>query len=835
MIEEIMNKKFTSSLVSLCVLFSSSFGSVWAGGFSPVEARADVSPVHLSDLALSPEGANALSLPSEGMEESLQFEDSLGAIQNQIPLAEGKSLVPVSQRVLNSKNVGLTAGAYNKEAGQVFGPLGASGVGQSLQRKNSEPLTKLSTFIRSNLKKLGARLFDGSKAQSPLSALQFSAFAPSIRPLPKLKLPRGVKTDAGPIIPNFKEQPEFQWSLNAVSAAEDSATPAAPNSQVFDQVVDIALSADPQNASDIERAVREMIDAHPRYKIKSADLGTSKMYLTQVPGQLPTWYASFHQQYTDGVAAPIPVYGSAINFTIQVKNGKPVIVGVNGRLFPNLRVDASPKFNDTVLEGKIRSRLKINNEATSKITFRDRQIFYVPSPSGKGGAWHAISLYKVEGVNALVAADISTGQTFLWDMRLGAASPTTGPPSNVSASAQFEARVPKSDNDMGTPPHLYQLPLPGVTVTLPDGREVQADDQGRVNVQLSNEQPVDVTARLESDHVMINNESGSALVVKAQLVKGKDGAVVIFNPPTSVTDPNPPASQPTFWGKIVEAFKHIFSPSYRAKENAASQARAESEKQLAQVSAYYSHYIFINWAMAHGVGAKDGLLKQKLTINVNISDSCNAYYDPSSNTLNFFLSSAQCINTGTLPGVSFHESGHWTHALVASYAHLGLQAMASVDPGLGEGIGDMFATHILETPLIGEHFFNDPSQSPLPNVPGGALRETTNNYQFNPGDEVHNQGLAFMGTVGFGGAWHSLLIDALGKDKALSVIQGLIFPHIYGYANASDIPAALGVIYLAAKSLTDAAVQSVATKTLQQAAAKHGMTIPESQSQAPSA
>ncbi len=832
-----MNKKFTSSLVSLCVLFSSSFGSVWAGGFSPVEARADVAPVHLSDLALSPEGANALSLPSEAMEESLQFEDSLGAIQKQIPLAEKKNPAVISQSVLGSQNAGLSAGAYNnKETGQAFGPLGASGVGQSVQRKSAEPLKNLSAFIRLNLKKLGARLFDGSKARSPLSALQFSAFAPSIRPLPKLKLPRGVKTDAGPIIPNFKEQPEFQWSLNAVSAAEDSTTPAAPNSQVFDRVVDISLSADPQNASDIERAVREMIDAHPQYKIKSADLGMSKMFLTQVPGQLPTWYASFHQQYTDGVAAPIPVYGSAINFTIQVKNDKPVIVGVNGRLFPNLKVDASSKFNDAVLEGKIRSRLKIKNEAATKIAFRDRQIFYVPSSSGKGGAWHAISLYKVDGIDALVAADIATGQTFLWDMRMGVAAPTTGPPSSASsASAQFEARVPKSDADMGTPPHLYQLPLPGVTVTLPDGREVQADDQGRVNIDLSNDKPLDVTARLESDHVVINNEAGDALVVKAQVVKGKDGAVVVFNPPTSVTGPDTPASPPTFWGKIVEAFKHIFSPSYRAKENAANQARAESEKELAQVSAYYSHYVFINWVMAHGVGEKDGLLKQKLTINVNIADECNAYYDPSSNTLNFFLSSAQCINTGTLPGVSFHESGHWTHALVASYAHLGLQAMASVDPGLGEGIGDMFATHILETPLIGEHFFNDPAQSPLPNVPGGALRETTNDYQFNPGDEVHRQGLAFMGTVGYGGAWHSLLIDALGKDKALSLIQSLIFPHIYGYANASDVPAALGVIYLAAKSLTDAAVKSVATKTLQQAAAKHGMTIPESQSKAPAA
>ncbi len=831
-----MNKKIISSLLSLSVLLSSSFGSVWAGGVIELgNAGRDVAPVHLSNLPLEGIGGqeNALSLPSEGMQESLQFEDSLGAIQDQISAREKLGTAPNSQSAETAKSV---SGHNHEQAGQSLSHANVSIAAQSTEIAGAKSLSNFAAFIRSHLKEIGARFFDGSQNQSRLAGLGFSAFAPSIRPLPKLKLPKGVKTDAGPIIPDFREQPEFRQSLNVVSATEEPVTEAAaPGVQVVDRLVDIPLEANPQNAADIERAVREMIDSHPQYKVKSADLGTSQLHLTEVPGQLPTWYVSFHQQYTDGKSTPLPVYGASLNFTIHVKDGKAVIVGVHGRLFPKLKVDVSSKFNDAILESKIKNRLKLRNDAGAKISFRDRQIFYVPSSSGKGGAWHAISLYKVEGIDALVAADVATGETFLWDMRLGAASPTTGPPANVSASAQFEARVPTSDNDMGTPPTLHQLPLPGVTVTLPDGREVKADDEGRVNVDLASNQPMDVTARLESDHVMINNEAGSALVVKAKLIQGKDGAVVVFNPPSSATGPTTPASKPTLWGKIVQTFKHFFSPSYRAQENAANQARAESEKELAQVTAYYSHYTFINWAMAHGVGEKDGLLKQKLTINVNIADECNAYYDPSSNTLNFFLSSAQCINTGTLPGVGFHESGHWTHALVASYAHLGLNAMASVDPGLGEGIGDMFATHILSTPFIGEHFFNDPAQSPLPNVPGGALRETTNNYQFNPQDEVHTQGLAFMGTVGYGGAWHSLLGDALGKDKALSLIQGLIFPHIYGYANAADVPAALSVIYLAAKSLTDAAVQSTAMKTLQQAAAKHGMTIPESQGQAPSA
>ena len=49
-------------------------------------------------------------------------------------------------------------------------------------------------------------------------------------------------------------------------------------------------------------------------------------------------------------------------------------------------------------------------------------------------------------------------------------------------------------------------------------------------------------------------------------------------------------------------------------------------------------------------------LNAKLTVNVNLNQTCNAYWNGS--TLNFFKSGGGCNNTGEIAGVSLHEFGH---------------------------------------------------------------------------------------------------------------------------------------------------------------------------------
>ncbi|HSS52059.1 MAG TPA: hypothetical protein VLX28_24215, partial [Thermoanaerobaculia bacterium] len=49
-------------------------------------------------------------------------------------------------------------------------------------------------------------------------------------------------------------------------------------------------------------------------------------------------------------------------------------------------------------------------------------------------------------------------------------------------------------------------------------------------------------------------------------------------------------------------------------------------------------------------------LGQQLTVNVNLNQTCNAYWNGS--TLNFFKSGGGCANSGELAAVSLHEFGH---------------------------------------------------------------------------------------------------------------------------------------------------------------------------------
>ena len=74
-------------------------------------------------------------------------------------------------------------------------------------------------------------------------------------------------------------------------------------------------------------------------------------------------------------------------------------------------------------------------------------------------------------------------------------------------------------------------------------------------------------------------------------------------------------------------------------------------------------------------------LNAKLTVNVNLNQTCNAYWNGS--TLNFFRSGGGCGNTGELPGVSLHE---WGHGMDSNDGN-----GSSTDNGTGETYGDFSA------------------------------------------------------------------------------------------------------------------------------------------------
>ncbi len=77
----------------------------------------------------------------------------------------------------------------------------------------------------------------------------------------------------------------------------------------------------------------------------------------------------------------------------------------------------------------------------------------------------------------------------------------------------------------------------------------------------------------------------------------------------------------------------------------------------------------------------NGWLSGRLTDNVNLNQTCNAYWNGTS--VNFFRSGGGCNNTGELPGVSLHE---WGHGMDSNDGN-----GSSPDGGTGECYGDTTA------------------------------------------------------------------------------------------------------------------------------------------------
>jgi hypothetical protein len=86
-----------------------------------------------------------------------------------------------------------------------------------------------------------------------------------------------------------------------------------------------------------------------------------------------------------------------------------------------------------------------------------------------------------------------------------------------------------------------------------------------------------------------------------------------------------------------------------------------------------------------------GWLNTTVQTNVNIDDTCNAFWNGT--TTNFFRSSAACNNTGTIADVIYHEWGH------------GLDQNTNLGDGsTGEATGDITSMHVVHDALVGPSF-----------------------------------------------------------------------------------------------------------------------------------
>jgi hypothetical protein len=105
-----------------------------------------------------------------------------------------------------------------------------------------------------------------------------------------------------------------------------------------------------------------------------------------------------------------------------------------------------------------------------------------------------------------------------------------------------------------------------------------------------------------------------------------------------------------------------------------------------------TQFFFVNRAkeIARGWLPGNRWLNQQLTANVNLYNTCNAFWNL--NTLNFFKSGGGCANTGEIAEVSIHELGHGLDSNDGN---------GSADPGSGETYGDFFAALTTHSSCIG--------------------------------------------------------------------------------------------------------------------------------------
>jgi hypothetical protein len=118
---------------------------------------------------------------------------------------------------------------------------------------------------------------------------------------------------------------------------------------------------------------------------------------------------------------------------------------------------------------------------------------------------------------------------------------------------------------------------------------------------------------------------------------------------------------------------------------------------------------------ARGWLPNNGWLQSRLTTNVNIIDTCNAFWNGSS--INFFRSGGGCRNTGEIAGVFDHE---WGHGLDDNDAAGSLSNSS-------EGYADIAAIYRLQTSCVGHGFFDASSSGSCGLTADGTGRNANEN------------------------------------------------------------------------------------------------------------
>jgi hypothetical protein len=184
------------------------------------------------------------------------------------------------------------------------------------------------------------------------------------------------------------------------------------------------------------------------------------------------------------------------------------------------------------------------------------------------------------------------------------------------------------------------------------------------------------------------------------------------------------------------------------------------EKDQAQVHTYAHLNMIVQKAKKY-ISAP--WIDRKLRANVNLGQTCNAYWDGS--TVNFFSAGGGCGNTGLISDVMYHEWGHGLDANTGGIA----------DGAYSEGFGDILSMVMTNDSRLGPGFRST----------GGIVRDMEPDKVY-PKDrgEVHAEGLIIGGTF-----WDLFkgLTAKYNAEQANEIVSNIAFKTVMTASKYTDV------------------------------------------------
>ncbi|MBL8860779.1 MAG: PepSY domain-containing protein [Planctomycetes bacterium] len=126
------------------------------------------------------------------------------------------------------------------------------------------------------------------------------------------------------------------------------------------------------------------------------------------------------------------------------------------------------------------------------------------------------------------------------------------------------------------------------------------------------------------------------------------------------------------------------------QDNVLTMNPSSAAQVTAQGNAFHHVNLLRDWIRS--IVPTDATADFVMNANVNLSQTCNAYFDGGST--NYFLSGGGCVNTAYSTVVA-HENGHWLNVRYGTGNGM---------DGMGEGNADVFAMYLYDTPVVGQGF-----------------------------------------------------------------------------------------------------------------------------------